>query len=179
MIKKKLIFIGLFAALLFTACKKEKYYEGYHTYCFVLKNNSGHDLKINMVREDTTVFYHFADNDSAVFADGKNLLFDGIPSISHGFSRSTWQPNSIVERIATLTFDDVYSHVSKHTYCYDSIGKFEQIICSPEDWNFFHIFNSLPFAEHNYIQNDTFFHQVIVTPAYYDQAVEQSAVSQK
>lgn len=178
---KKLVFITLFAALFFTACEKEPTYESYNICCNVLKNNSGHDLKITLVREDTTVYYHLADNDSSILDNEKNYLFDDAPCMNHSVYWCTgpyWHPNSMVERTAICTFDDIYSHVSREIYYYDSIGELEQIVCIPEDWNFFHSPEPL-FDYHNYIQNDTFFHQVIITPAYYDCAVEQSGASQK
>mgnify|MGYP003296932753 CR=1 FL=1 len=181
MIKKKFIFIGLFAALFFTACEDETNHYLHPTYLCGLKNNSGHDLKITLVREDTTVHYHFADNDSAVFVVGKGLyISDGYPGSGFGslYTDQYWIPYDTVERIATLTFDDTYSHVSRVIYYFDSIGALERRICTPGDCNFFS--KSRPFFDfHDYIQNDTVLEQYIITPAYYDQAVEQSAVSQK
>ena len=181
MIKKKLIFIGLFAALLFTACKKEMSYEEYHTYCNVIINHSGHDLRITLVREDTTIQYHFADNDSAVFDAGEDPLMADNPP---GYNPSpitwewSWFPDTVVERMVTLTFDDTYSHVSREKFYYDSLGKLDRKIHTPEDCNFFNMSEPF-FIFHHYVQNDTIFNQCILTPAYYDQAVEQSCVPQK
>ena len=176
-IMKKLIFIGLLIALFFTACVDDPIiYEYYPVCCHVLKNNSGHDLKLTLEREDTVLHYHLADNDSLIF-DAKSdiVIANNYPSYteSHPFDRP-WIPNAIVERVATLTFDDTCSHVSKCTFYYDSEGMLKQIIRTPEYWNYFW---SEPFDIHIYYRNDTAFYQCNVTPAYYDHAIEQSGVS--
>jgi hypothetical protein len=145
-------------------------YKEYETECYIVENVSGHDLGITLALEDTIIQYHFANGEHASFITTR--LFEGAPGYDPIHQTWDYPPYSIVERTATFTFDGTYSHVSKVTYYYDSIGELERGFITPKDWNFFDL-NSSGFHD-NHIQNDTFFHVWSVTPAYYDHAVEQS-----
>ena len=174
----KLMIIGLFAVFFLTSCEEPPIYKEDY-YCRVLTNESGHDLKITLVREDTTVQFHIANNESAFFESGeKFLMVDNPPGYISYTQPCRWIPDTIVERTAIVTFDDTYSHVSREIFFYDSVGELVRTKYIPEDCNmlamhkpFFDFHNCYPiYAIPYYI----YIRQCVVTPAYYDRAVEEN-----
>lgn len=70
--------IGLFAVFFLTACEEPPIYKADYS-CRVLTNESGHDLKITLIREDTTVQYHIANNESVISESGEDFLITENP----------------------------------------------------------------------------------------------------
>lgn len=174
----KLMIIGLFAVFFLTACEEPPIYKADY-YCRVLTNESGHDLKITLIREDTTVQYHIANNESAIFDSGEGFLMIYNPPGYIPYTGSwRWIPDTIVERTAIVTFDDTYSHVSREIFFYDSVGELVKIKYIPEDCNMLAM--NRPFFDFHNVYPDYavtykfFFTQSIVTPAYYERAVEEN-----
>ena len=175
----KLMIIGLFAVFFLTACEEPPIYKADIRYK-VLTNGSGHDIKITLIREDTTVQYHIANNESAISESGEDFL---ITENAPGYTPPplgpswSWIPDTVVERTAIVTFDDTYSHISRVRFHYDSVGKLAKRSFVPEECNFFckkRPYFDLHTAYSNYSPYAINFSQRIVTPAYYERAVEEN-----
>ena len=173
----KLMIIGLFAVFFLTACEEPLIYKEDIRYR-VFTNGSGHDIKITLIREDTTVQYHIANNESAISESGEDFLITQNPPGYIPLWPWSWIPDTVVERTAIVTFDDTYSHISRVRFHYDSVGKLAKRSFVPEECNFF--CKDRPFFDCHGVFPDfavpytIYFSQCIVTPAYYERAVEEN-----